>query len=145
MSQEQTPYQILGEEKIKELANTFYDVMDELPDAKHIRNMHSKSLVDIKQKLAEYLTGWLGGPPVYQQKHGTVCLTKPHAPFAIGPEERNQWLLCFNEALERIGASEELKGMLRKPVFRLADAVRNRDESLRESSDLNIIAASSAS
>tara|TARA_R110001592_G_scaffold57536_11_gene174724 strand:- start:8278 stop:8673 length:396 start_codon:yes stop_codon:yes gene_type:complete len=130
MPQEQSPYQILGEDKIRALASAFYEVMDELPDAKRIREMHGKSLVDIKQKLAEYLIGWLGGPPRYYEKHGTVCLTKPHTPYAIGPEERDQWLMCFDLALERIDASEDLKLMLRTPVFRLADMIKNRDDSV---------------
>lgn len=138
----ESPYQILGEEGIRQLAETFYDVMDELPEAAHIRAMHSRSLVDIKEKLTDYLTGWMGGPPRYKEKTGTVCLTEPHAPFPIGPAERDQWLLCFNEALERINASDELKAMLKEPVYRLADTVRNRDESLRENTDPNIIAIS---
>lgn len=138
----ETPYQVLGEEGIRQLAETFYDVMDELPEAAHIRAMHSRSLVDVKGKLTDYLTGWMGGPPRYHDKTGTVCLTEPHAPFPIGPAERDQWLLCFNEALERINASDELKAMLKEPVYRLADTVRNRDESLRENTDPNIIAIS---
>ncbi|MFT7405502.1 globin [Zhongshania sp.] len=119
MSEEQSPYQILGEDKIKALASTFYEVIDKLQDANRFREMHGKSLVDIKQKLAEYLNGWLDRPPRYYEKHGIVCLTKPHTPYAIGSEERNQ----FHLALERIDASEDLKLMLRTPVFRLADMI----------------------
>ena len=83
----QTPYQLLGgEEGVRKLAETFYDVMDELPEAETIRKMHGESLIDVKEKLFEYLSGWLGGPQHhYQQKYGTVCLTKPHKAYAIGP------------------------------------------------------------
>jgi hemoglobin len=125
----QTPYQLLGgEEGIRKLAETFYEVMDELPQAEKIRQMHAASLTDVKQKLFEYLAGWMGGPQHhYQQKYGTVCLTKPHKPYQIGPVERDQWLLCMDEALRRIDASEELKTMLKEPMFMLADAVRNTD------------------
>lgn len=125
----QTPYQLLGGEAgVRHLAETFYEVMDELPQAEKIRQMHAASLSDVKQKLFEYLAGWLGGPQHhYQQKYGTVCLTKPHKPFQIGPAERDQWLLCMDEALRRIGASEELKAMLKEPMFVLADTVRNSD------------------
>jgi hemoglobin len=128
MSQ-QTPYQILGEDGIRQLANTFYEVMNELPLAQDIRKMHAAHLDDIKDKLCEYLTGWMGGPPIYSQKYGTVCLTDPHKPYGIGPAERDQWLACMNEALERIGASDELQQMLREPMFRVADTVRNQDNS----------------
>ena len=136
----QTPYQILGEEGIKQLSCAFYDVMDELPQAQHIRQMHAESMDDIKEKLTEYLTGWMGGPPIYQEKNGTVCLTDPHKPFTIGPKERDQWVLCFNEALERINASDELKAMLKEPIERIADTVRNSDSSEPKPKDPNIIA-----
>jgi hemoglobin len=124
-----TPYEILGQDGVKALANAFYDAMDELPQAAEIRAMHAENLDNIKRMLAAYLTGWMGGPPVYQALKGTVCLTEPHEPYTIGPRERDQWLLCMDEALFRIGASDELKAMLKEPMFRVADTVRNQDHS----------------
>lgn len=125
----QTPYELLGGSKaIKELADAFYDAMDELPQAANVRAMHAENLDMIKEKLYEYLVGWMGGPPLYQEKYGTVCMTKPHEPYAIGPKERDAWLLCMDTALERIGASEEVKQMLATPMYRIADAVKNCDD-----------------
>jgi hemoglobin len=125
-----TPYQMFGEEEgIRRLADAFYDAMDELPQAERIRAMHSANLDSIKEKLFEYLSGWVGGPQLYSDKYGTVCLTDPHKPYPIGPEERDQWLLCMDKALETIGASEELKNLLKTPMYQLADLVRNRDTS----------------
>lgn len=123
------PYELLGgEEGVRRLASTFYDVMDELTEAEDIRRMHAQNLGEIKEKLYEYLSGWLGGPPLYADKHG-VCLTKPHKPYAIGPAERDQWLLCMDEALNRVGASTEVKAMLKGPMYAIADAIRNTDGS----------------
>ena len=82
----------------------------------------------------------MGGPPVYLAINGTVCLTDPHAPYRIGPKERDQWLLCMDAALEDIGASEELKQMLKEPMFRVADTVRNAETSDPKPRDPNIIA-----
>lgn len=121
------PYELLGgEQGVRRLAATFYDVMDELTEAEDIRRMHAANLDEIKEKLYEYLSGWLGGPPHYADKHG-VCLTKPHKPYAIGPAERDQWLLCMDEALNRVGASTEVKAMLKGPMYAIADAIRNTD------------------
>ncbi len=139
----QTPFDILGQDGVRALADAFYEVMDELPQAAEIRAMHAEHLDDIKRKLAAYLTGWMGGPPVYLAMTGTVCLTDPHEPYAIGPKERDQWLLCMTEALERIGASDELKDMLREPLFQIAETVRNQDDSAPKTPkprDPNIIA-----
>jgi hemoglobin len=123
------PYELLGGEPgVRHLAAVFYDVMDELTEAEDIRKMHASNLEEIKEKLYEYLSGWLGGPPLYADKHG-VCLTKPHKPYAIGPAERDQWLLCMDEALNRVGASTEVKAMLKGPMYAIADAIRNTDGS----------------
>lgn len=141
MSQPQTPYQILGEDGIRELTGVFYELMDELPEVAKLRAMHAEDLTPMKEKLALYLTGWMGGPPRYADKYGTVCMTEPHEPYHIGPEERDQWLLCMNKALEITNASDELIEMLKVPLFRIADAVRNRDGASAASSDSNIIAS----
>lgn len=124
-----TPYQLLGEAGIRELCNAFYDIMDSAPEAATIRRMHAADLGPMKEKLAEYLTGWMGGPPLYANKYGSVCMTEPHAPYRIGPVERDQWLWCMHQALEQTGASEELRQMLEVPLQRIAAAIQNREES----------------
>lgn len=122
-----TPYELLGgEEKIRELADAFYQAMDETPEVADIRKMHGESLENIKQKLFEYLSGWLGGPHLYMKKYGTVCMTSPHKPYAITATHRDQWLLCMEKALNKVGASDEVKQMLKEPMFQIADAVCNR-------------------
>lgn len=122
-----TPYELLGgDEGVKRLAHAFYQAMDQLPQAADIRKMHAQSLTDVSEKLYQYLSGWLGGPGLYQEKFSTVCLTKPHKPYAIGEAERDQWLLCMDKALDDIGASDEVKTMLKQPMFRLAHFISNK-------------------
>ena len=137
----QTPYQILGDQGIRGLTSAFYDIMDTLPEAAELRAMHAKDLSPMKEKLAEYLIGWMGGPPLYADKHGTVCMTEPHEPYHIGPEERDQWLMCMDRALEQVGASEELVEMLKIPLFRIADAVRNKEGPSSAKTNPNVIAS----
>lgn len=133
-----TPYELLGGENgVRQLAQVFYDVMDELPDAAPIRAMHAASLNDVKERLFEYLSGWLGGPRIYEEKFNTVCLTKPHRPFTIGEAERDQWLMCMDEALRRVGAPEECKQMLKVPFQRIADAIRNDDCATKNNGECN--------
>ena len=115
--------------------------MDTLPEAAGLRAMHAKDLSVMKEKLAQYLTGWMGGPPLYADKYGTVCMTTPHEPYHIGPEERDQWLLCMDKALLQTQASAELVEMLRVPMFRIADAIRNREGPSAATTDSNVIAA----
>ncbi len=136
-----TPFQILGEEGIRRLTHAFYDIMDSLPEAAEVRAMHAADLTPMKEKLADYLTGWMGGPPRYADKYGSVCMTEPHAAYHIGPRERDQWLLCMDRALREIEASEELIEMLKVPMYRIADAVRNREDVSATENNPDIIAA----
>lgn len=138
MSSYNTPYQALGEEGIRELTRVFYDLMDSLPEVADLRRLHAEDLSPMKEKLADYLIGWMGGPPVYAEKYGSVCMTTPHEPYAIGPGLRDQWLLCMEKALEATGADEELREMLKQPLYRIADAVRNRpdDPTARDNPDV---------
>ena len=57
-------------------------------------------------------------------------MTTPHQPYAIGPRERNQWLLCMDKALDAVAVEAEVKEMLKVPLYRVADAVRNRQQSI---------------
>lgn len=141
MQQAQSPYQLLGEDGIRALVSAFYDIMDTLPEVTDLRAMHARDLAPMKEKLSEYLIGWMGGPPLYADKYGTVCMTEPHEPYHIGPEQRDQWLLCMHKALAQTGASEELVEMLRLPLFRIADTIRNREGPSAAAADPNIIAA----
>ena len=139
MTEYATPYQALGEAGIRRLVDAFYDIMDEHAGATHIRAMHARDLAPMKEKLGDYLVGWMGGPPVYASRHGSVCMTTPHEPYAIGPRERDEWLLCMEQALERIEAEASVKDMLKEPLFRIADAVRNKEVS-GTADDPNVIA-----
>ncbi len=98
--------------------------MDRLPEAATIRAMHGPNLDAIKQRLFEFLSGWLGGPPLFRERHGTVCITSSHSPFAIGEAERDQWLLCMDHALQAVDATEETRALLKDPLYRLADFLR---------------------
>lgn len=135
-----TPYEILGDAGIRRLAEAFYTIMDTLPEAADIRAMHAADLGHVTRMLAAYLTQWMGGPPVYLALKGSVCLTAPHAPYRIGPGERDAWLKCMDLALEQVGASEQLKAMLHEPLRRVADAVRNSEDGDTKARGPDIIA-----
>ena len=78
----------------------FYALMDELPEAYAARKIHPADLTESGNKLFDFLSGWLGGPQRYIEKHGHPMLRRRHFPYAIGPQERDEWLLCMRLALE---------------------------------------------
>jgi hemoglobin len=121
-----TPYELMGkEEGVKALASAFYESMDELEEAAEVRAMHAANLELIKQKLFEYLNGWLGGPHLYKDKYGTICLTEPHQPYPIGEDQRDQWVACWERALQKVAAPAEFREMTKEPVVRMANFLVN--------------------
>lgn len=95
-----TPYdQLGGAVAVHQLSHRFYELMDELPEAYTVRQMHPESLQDSEDNLFEFLSGWFGGPPLFIAKKGHPRLRMRHAPYAIGPVERDEWMLCMTLAL----------------------------------------------
>lgn len=121
-----SPYQALNESGIRDLVNEFYRIMDTSPGYSELRSMHSADLSVITEKLGDYLVGWMGGPQIYLEKYGSVCMTGPHKSFYIGEKERDAWVFCMYEAMESLGLSDNVKMMLKDPIYRIADAVKNR-------------------
>lgn len=122
-----TPYQRLGGERaVRELVHRFYELMDHLPEAYGIRKMHQADLASAEEKLCLYLSGWLGGPQLYVEKYGHPRLRSRHLPFAIGNEERDQWMLCMRQAMAEQIDDAPLRAALDKALTDLADFMRNR-------------------
>ncbi len=109
---------------VKILANCFYDVMEELPRARKIREMHPRDLKDTRENLALFLCGWLGGPPLYKEKFGTANLAGIHVHFDINTDERDTWLACMNLAIEKQPIDEKLKIYLNKRFEIPAEKIR---------------------
>lgn len=126
---DQTPiYDLIGgEQKVQELVTEFYRLMDTLEEAKGIRAQHGVDLQPAKDKLFDFLSGWLGGPQLFIQKHGHPKLRARHLPFKIGISERDQWITCMFKAMENVGITEPTGTILRSALFRLADHMRNTD------------------
>ncbi len=133
MSSPTPPFDALGGEPgVRTLVDRFYDLMDSAPEAADIRRLHAASLKRSREKLFEYLTGWTGGPPLYESKYGHPRLRQRHMPFAIGTRERDQWLWCMDRALAEHAMPDETREFLRVRLRQLADFMRNQpDEPVR--------------
>lgn len=127
MSDELSPYERLGGAAgTRRLVDHFYDAMEQLPEAATIRALHPADMADSRQKLYEFLSGWLGGPPLYVQKRGHPRMRMRHLPFTIGDVERDQWMHCMRQALEQCVPDAELRELLQGAFQRMADHMRNQ-------------------
>jgi hemoglobin len=124
---EATPYDLLGgESKLRALVERLYTLMDSEPDYAGIRRLHPPTLEGSREKLYMFLSGWLGGPPLYFHAHGHPMLRARHLPFPIAEAERDQWLSCMQRAMLECGVEPALRDALREAFERTAEHMRNR-------------------
>jgi hemoglobin len=117
-----SPYQrIGGDAAIRKLVDRFYELMDELPETYAARKIHPAGLTESGNKLFDFLSGWLGGPQRYVEK-----LRRRHLPYAIGAEERDQWLLCMKLAQGETVEDIPLRDGLYTQFVQLGEHMRNR-------------------
>lgn len=117
-----------GDAGVRKLVDRFYDLMDEVPEYHGIRKMHPQDLSASRDKLYRFLSGWLGGPPLYIEKYGHPMLRARHLPFPIGIDERDAWLACMLQAMEDNGIEENLRMAMLKAFHGTADWMRNKPE-----------------
>jgi hemoglobin len=121
-----TPYDALGgADAVRRLVDRFYDLMDELPETHGLRQLHPTDLTGSRQSLFEFLSGWFGGPSLYIEKKGHPRLRMRHMPFAIGPAERDQWMLCMRTALDEQVSNEALHQGVLNAFVQMADHMVN--------------------
>ena len=78
-----------------------------------------------RRHLAMFLAQYWGGPPVYSELRGHPALRMRHAPFAIGSDARDRWLLHMRAALASMDPAPEVARAFESYLTMAADALRN--------------------
>ena len=126
-STKSTFFELLGgTERVHELVETFYDIMDADPKAKTIRALHPADLTSSREKLFMFLTGWTGGPQLYIERYGHPRLRQRHMHMTIGEAERDQWMVCMISAMHQLKFDEKLMQKLTEQLYGVADFMRNQ-------------------
>jgi len=110
MTIEQTPFEVIGEERLHKLVETFYYHVHRHPLLKPI---FPDDLTETIRKQKQFLTQYLGGEPLYTEEHGHPRLRARHIPFEITPERANAWLQCMKTAMDET----QLEGDIREFLF----------------------------
>ncbi|HAY46604.1 MAG TPA: globin [Gammaproteobacteria bacterium] len=125
-------YKAAGElSGITKLVDDFYDHMTVEPTATRILAMHPSDLSISRKKLSYFLSGWLGGPKLYQQNWGGISIPGVHNHLAIDEEERDAWMLCMNLAVNSQPFADSFKKYLLEQLFVPADRVRQVSQQRR--------------
>ncbi|CAM3651361.1 globin [Deinococcus frigens] len=89
-------YERIGPQALSALVTRFYTLVAQDPDLSPI---FPADLTLTAEKQLAFLTGFLGGPPLYHQTYGPPRLRARHLPHAITPTRGQAWLACMDRAL----------------------------------------------
>lgn len=79
-----------------------------------------------RHKLALFLAQYWGGPTTYQEERGHPALRMRHAPFAIGTDARDRWLLHMRAAVEAMDTPPDIAKALLDYFDLAAESLRNQ-------------------
>jgi hemoglobin len=115
-----------GESGLQRLVADFYQVMEEAPQAAIVRAMYPDDVSAARDRLASFLSGWLGGPKRYAEKYGGISIPQFHTRWQVGEAEHDAWLFCMEQAIARQPYTPEfaeyLLRQLRVPAERIRQA-----------------------
>ena len=83
-------------------------------------------LAPAQHRLTLFLIQYWGGPTTYNAERGHPRLRMRHAPFVIGPAERDRWLLHMRAAIEELAPPPDVADELERYIAMAAEAMRNR-------------------
>lgn len=109
-----------------ELVERFYAGVAEDPLLVH---MYPDDLTEPKRNLANFLIQYWGGSQTYAAERGHPRLRMRHAPFVIGPAERDAWFRNMVAALNSLVAEHDIlpeaEQRMREYFSGSAEAMRN--------------------
>ena len=94
-----------GEPAFRKLVEDFYAGVADDP---LLRPLYpEEDLGPATERLTLFLIQYWGGPSTYSAQRGHPRLRMRHAPFRVGPEERDAWLLHMRRAVDSLDLPEE--------------------------------------
>ena len=115
--------QVGGEETFRRLARRFYEGVAQDP---LLRPMYpEEDLGPAEERLRLFLIQYWGGPRTYSDTRGHPRLRMRHAPFKVGPAERDAWLRCMRIAVDEADLGDEHREQLWQYLEMAAQSMMN--------------------
>ena len=83
-------------------------------------------LAPARRRLTLFLAQYWGGPSLYSDERGHPRLRMRHAPFSIGGEERDRWLVHMRAAVASLQPPADIERALLDYFDMAAESMRNR-------------------
>ena len=130
-SSRQTLYDLVGgEDGVKNLVRVFYDIVETNPDGHklHLLHLRGNGVAHSRIEQFNFLSGFLGGPKLYVEKHGHSNVRTMHEHIEVTAESKNIWLNCMTLAIDAIGMQASTKAKLMNNFTVVAERLVNRPE-----------------
>ena len=94
-----------GEDALRDLVETFYDLIETLPEGSNLRRLHARGhgVAHARVEQFNFLCGFMGGRMYYKEKHGHMDVKLMHAHVPIRQADAENWLACMRRALDDEG------------------------------------------
>jgi len=118
-----------GEDPLKKLVETFYDIIETDIDGKLIHDLHLKGHGMNHTRVAqfEFLSGFFGGPKYYIERNGHSDIRQIHKHVEVGHAAVQAWLLCMEKAIDQNGFEMSIKQAMMKTFTHAAEIARNQE------------------
>lgn len=113
-----------GEPTFRALVTRFYEGVAGDPQLRRL--YPEEDLTDAEERLRLFLIQYWGGPTTYGEQRGHPRLRMRHAPFEIGPAERDAWLRHMADAVRSLQLPDDLAEPLWSYLLGAAHAMQNR-------------------
>jgi len=113
-----------GEPTFRNLVGRFYDLVAQ--DTQTLRPLYpGTDLGPAEERLRMFLIQYWGGPQTYTDLRGHPRLRRRHAPFAIGPAQRDAWMRAMRTAVDDTAIPEPHRTTLMNYFASTADHMIN--------------------
>ena len=116
-----------GEVQLRDLVETFYDLIETLPEGSNLRRLHARGhgIEHARVEQFNFLSGFMGGRAYYKEKHRHMEGKLMHAHVPIRHADAENWLACMRKALETEGHSGPHVDELRTAFTHVANILIN--------------------
>jgi len=121
---QRSPYEVIGEEGVAALVESFYDIVELNPDFSRLRAMHGADLGPIRKGLTRFLVGWLGGPRDWLEQG--QCIMSVHRPYAIDSGLADERSRAVRTAIAEATLDAKLGEKMGDALAQIAQAMVNR-------------------
>ncbi len=118
-----------GETAVRDLVEVFYDIIEFEPEGHALKLLHLRGHGVAHSRIEQFnfLSGFLGGPKLYAEKHGHSNVREMHEHVEIDAEARDAWLKCMTIAMKRLNIDPKIAADTMQHFRVVAHNLKNRD------------------